>query len=390
MRPGFREGFRVETQGGDGPMNALRRLITARAGESLLLARGGRRGGFLGVVLAVVLVAFAAAPGPARAQEEGSYTLGQGLWIGKLNLSGYLTIEGEAARGEDAKLIVDDLSLFIQGRFNRWFNPFIEAEAASLPIAVEHHGLFQGETADVVLERFYNDFALSDHWSLRLGKALTPVGEWNGIHAGPLVETTSRPLTTFRGFSEFYSGAALLYQSEVESIPDLTVYWQPGGELDSNPEAVPGRLFHDIAGLNLAWHWGLENTVGLSYQRARVAKTTERQHLIGANIHLVHGPFELASEFTYVRLQRPRPESLRRHELGLYVQGQWHVDEEWSLVSRFEVYRDRALLRTSRNVVIGISWRPRPPIVWKIEYLDRWGGLLDLRTGVRGSFNVLF
>ncbi len=340
-----------------------------------------------GGLLAMLLASGFSAPHSVSAQD---YRLGQGLWIGKLNLAGYLTVEGEAARGEDAKLIIDDLSLFVQGRFNRWINPFLEAEAAGVPLVTENHGLFQGEKSDIVLERFYNDIVIDDRWSLRLGKALTPVGEWNGIHAGPLVETTSRPLTTFRGFSEFYSGAALLYEAANERLPDLTIYWQPGGELASNPEAVPGRLFHDMAGINLSWHWGLGNTLGLSYQRARVAKTSERQQLLGVNFHFARGPFALLSEFTYLRLHRPLLARVRRNEIGLYVQGQWHLGEEWSLVSRFEVYRDRDVLRTARNVVVGISWRPRPPIVWKIEYLDRWGGFLDIRTGVRGSFNILF
>ncbi|RMF13569.1 MAG: hypothetical protein D6757_07825 [Alphaproteobacteria bacterium] len=327
--------------------------------------------------------------GSAHAENSG-YRLGQGLWLGKLNLSGYLTVEGEAARGEDAKLVVDDLSLFVQGRFNRWLNPFVEAEAASLPILVEDHDIFEGTKSDIVLERFYNDIVIDDDWSLRIGKGLTPIGEWNAIHAGPLVETTSRPLTSFRGFSEFYSGVALLYQAPAERLPDLTFYWQPGGELDSNPEAVPGRLFHDISGVNLSWRWGLENTIGFSVQRARITRTRETQLLVGANLHLIRGPFEIMSEFVRLRLHHPRPIHLRRHETGLYVQGEWHVNDAWSLIGRYEFYQDRDVLRAARNAVIGIAWRPRPPIVWKIEYLDRWGGLIDLRTGVRGSFNLLF
>jgi len=40
---------------------------------------------------------------------------------------------------------------------------------------------------------------------------LSPVGEWNEIHAAPLVLTTVRPAVTYQNFSEYLTGGSLLY-----------------------------------------------------------------------------------------------------------------------------------------------------------------------------------
>ncbi len=358
------------------------------AASSAVVRMIGRRLPSVLPVALLALLAFALLPASSgRAQD---YSLGQGLWLGKLNLAGYVTVEAENARGEEAKLVVDDLSLFVHGRFSRFFNPFIEAELTGIPLLVEGSDPFSGSKTRAVLERLYNDIVIDDRWTLRLGKALTPIGEWNVIHAGPLVETTSRPLTSFRSFSEFVSGVSLLYQPVDEGVPEVTVYWQPGGELAKNPSAIDQRRFHDMVGGNVSWRWDLENTIGFSFQRAAIAGTRERQTLFGANLHYDHGPFELQVELTRAWLHRPIASRVRKSEFGVYVQGQWMLSERWSAIARYEYFRDRDVLRASRNAVIGIAWRPITPVVWKLEYLEQWGGVLDLRSGVRGSLAILF
>ena len=336
------------------------------------------------------LLALVCAPLWATAAGADSYKLGQGLRFEDIKVSGYLTVEGEAPDGGDAQLLVDDLSLFVQGRFSRFFNPFFEAEIAGMPILKEGEAPFSGRSPQVVLERLYNDAYLADNLVLRLGKSLTPVGEWNSIHAGPLVATTSRPLTTFRGFSEFISGASLVYTPRNESLPTTTVYWQPDGGLSHDIDAIENRIFHNIKGANLNWTWDLENSVGLSLQHADITASSETQTLIGLNAHMVLGAVELRTEITQAWLHNPRPMRQRDQEFGAFLQASYNFDERWALHSRFEYFEDRDFADSSKNAVFGLSYRPKPPVVWKFEYLSQWGQELNLESGFRASLAVLF
>lgn len=54
---------------------------------------------------------------------------------------------------------------------------------------------------------------------------LSPVGEWNTIHAAPLIWTTTRPMTTYRSFPEYTSGLALNYLPQNGKLPEMQLFW---------------------------------------------------------------------------------------------------------------------------------------------------------------------
>jgi len=116
-------------------------------------------------------------------QAEG-YELCQGWHAGDYYLSGYTNIEAIDRFGTPAKLDLDDLSLFAGGHISQWVNPFMEAELSGHTLIQQGGGR---ENGDVVVERFYNDAMLSEHDTLRVGKILTPLGDWNLVHAAPLI-----------------------------------------------------------------------------------------------------------------------------------------------------------------------------------------------------------
>jgi hypothetical protein len=55
-----------------------------------------------------------------------------------------------------------------------------------------------------------------------------------------------------------------------------------------------------------------------------------------------------------------------------------------------EHFVDRETAQSSRNTLIGLSYRPDPAIVWKIEYINNNGAKLEINTGFYASFSVLF
>ena len=114
---------------------------------------------------------------------------------GNFNYSGYIEVIAAKPSAGKARLVLDEVSLFITGHVNKWVNPFVETELSRITILQAGGRLFSNNSGIVDLERLYNDSYLTGNLSLRVGKMLTPIGEWNLVHAAPLVWTTTRPLT---------------------------------------------------------------------------------------------------------------------------------------------------------------------------------------------------
>jgi hypothetical protein len=113
----------------------------------------------------------------------------------KIDISGYTKIAISSPSKKSTSLEIDDLSIFISGKFNKWVNPFIEAEIFDIPVYEETEG-FRLNHASLVIERLYNDINITEQDTFRMGKFLAPINRWNLIHAAPLVWTSNRPLTT--------------------------------------------------------------------------------------------------------------------------------------------------------------------------------------------------
>lgn len=336
-------------------------------------------------VLAFFLLAISA---PHILADE--YHLGEGYTVGNINIAGYLNLVAESPHGGKAQLVGDDLSLFVGGRFNRYLNPFFEAEFSGATIWRESGSLFSDNHPEFVLERLYNDSNLTEHLTLRIGKMLTPVGEWNSIHAAPLVWTTTRPMTTHRSFAEYTSGLELHYTPQESAHPEIQVYWQPGRELMPRPKAHATREYQRSAGLHLNWGSGLTDKVGISLQHAQLNDNDQSQTLAGINARKTLGKLQIETEATYTRIFGQNPAQVRDGEWGAYLLGGYAINDKWSLIAHYEYFSDRNATSGSQNALLGLSWRQNPAVVWKLEYVKQRGALLDVSTGVVASLAVLF
>ncbi len=337
----------------------------------------------LGVLASAVMVF-------APQSTAGEYHLGQGYTSGNVNVAGYVNVVADAPVHGRSQLIVDDLSLFITGRFNRYFNPFFEGELTEGAIWREGGSLLSDTRPRLVLERLYNDSFLTDTLSLRIGKMLTPIGEWNTIHAAPLVWTTSRPMTTYRGFNEYTSGLSLSYAPTDGKLPEFQAYWQPGGELTSKPRFLTVREYTGVAGLHVNWPIGLNDKVGISLQHADVNGVDEAQTLYGLNARKTLGKFQFETEATFAHVSGSNPARVRSSEWGAYLLGAYALTDKLSLMARHEHFADRETTGESHNTLLGLAYRPDPAMVWKVEYIKNGGAIIDIDTGLFASFSVLF
>lgn len=319
------------------------------------------------------------------------YQLGEGYNVGMLNISGYTNLVLDVPNTGPTKLIIDDLSIFLSGRFNRYLNPFVEIELAHAPIFVEGHGVVNSGMPRVVVERAYNDIQLSDEFTLRIGKMLSPVGEWNTIHAAPLVWTTIRPLTTYYNFSEFASGVSMLYSDAEGLLPDVQVYYQPSGEFFPKPRSIRPVRYHQVGGINVAFTSDLQKRLGFSMQHAENSDSGDHQILAGIDGRFSVGAFSLESQVTHTWIIK-QGTAFHNHqdEWGAYVQTIYALNDQWSLVSRGEIFQSRYQKKTSDNLLLGVVYRPVTAVSFKTEYVETFGPQLDFSRGLYASMAILF
>jgi hypothetical protein len=325
----------------------------------------------------------------ARAEADDGYQLGHGLDLGPLNIAGYSSVSVNLPSQGQKSLALDDLSLFVTGHFNWLLNPFTEAELSSLDILRSGHLVGDRGDGDFVLERVYNDSYLTDSITLRLGKMLTPVGEWNVIHAPPLVLTTVRPAVTYRNFSEYATGASVLYSDPNTSFPELQIYAQPVGELSERPASLTVHQYKQVEGAHVSFPLGLLDKIGVSFQQSKDVHGVD-ESLYGFDYHYTIDKLTLQGEATYSDISNNGTGLVRDTEWGGYAAASYSLSDQWSAYGWYETFADRSAPSTAHDVLFGIAYRPHPAIVFKLEYLQNISGHPVNPTGVFASWSVLF
>ena len=340
-------------------------------------------------VLQLAAAVCVSALGQQKAHADGGYRLGQGYELGDFNLAGYTNVTAGFPDDGRNSLAIEDVSLFVSGHLSRWVNPFVEAELAHMTLV--HGGGLKDDPGDAVfvLERYYNDAYLSDDLTLRLGKMLAPVGAWNLFHAAPLVMSATRPAVTYKNYAAYVEGASFLYGDPGGAGPDVQAYWQPDWEETERSRNINFEEHRQTAGLHLSFPLQLLDTLGFSYQYTEDLQGVS-QSLFGVDYQYTVDNLTFRGEGTYSRL-RPGNVSLRHdNEAGAYVSASYALDTHWSAYSWYEAFRDREATSAAQDVLLGISYRPVAPVVFKVEYLQNVGGAPVSPTGIFASWAVLF
>jgi hypothetical protein len=325
-------------------------------------------------------------------QAEG-YELGQGLHSGNYYLSGYANIEVVDRFDVPSRLDLDDLSLFAGGAFSQWVNPFTEVELSKHTLIRQGGGAVHG---DVIVERFYNDAMFSEHDTLRIGKLLTPLGDWNLVHAAPLIPIITRPYTAAQGFDAYTSGVSWLHDFENGVVPDMQLYWEPGNELFKRPAGQAIRNFQNVFGGHINKPLGLLDKIGASFQHGQIIETGETFTLFGANANKSFGKLRLESEAITAHFSgQILPGATRFHdnESGIFGLADYTITHQWHGILEGEHYQDHTVDMPSRSTMLAVAYRPSAPMVWKLEYIHQAGvsaSIAPIHTGLKASFSFLF
>jgi hypothetical protein len=283
---------------------------------------------------------------------------------------------------------MDDLSLFVGGRINQWVNPFTEVELSKHTLIQQGGGAVHG---DVIIERFYNESAITEHDELRVGKILTPLGDWNLVHAAPLIPTITRPYSTARGFDAYLSGINWKHTSDSDA-PDVQLYFQPDNELFKRPESQTTRNFHKVFGGHINVPLGFVDKVGVSFQHGELIESGEMFTLYGFNANKSLGKLKLESEAITAHFSGAAPRAHDK-ESGIFALADYAITTRWHGILEGEYYQDHMVGMPSRSTMLAVAYKPSAPMVWKLEYIHQAGvsaSIAPVHTGLKASFSFLF
>jgi hypothetical protein len=321
------------------------------------------------------------------------YELGQGWRAGNYYSSGYTNIEVVDRFGSPAKLQLDDLSWFVGGHFNRQLNPLLEVELSGYTLIRQGGG---GTGGDAIVERLYNHATLTEQDTLQLGKMLTPLGNWNAIHAAPLLPIITRPYSIGRGFNSYLSGIAWTHDASDGGIPDFQLYWQPDNELFKRPVTQTIRNFHNVVGGQITNSFDAKSKMGMSFQQGTLIESGERYTLLGINACRSFGKLRMESEAITARFSGTvlagTPPRIHADESGIFVLADYALTAQWHGIVAGEYYQDHTMHPSSRSTILAINYKPTSvPVVWKLEYIHQAGvtsPIAPIVTGLKGAFTL--
>lgn len=309
-------------------------------------------------------------------------------WLDDITVSGYANLVTSSPNRAPTTLELDDLSLFVSGKFNRWLNPFLEAEAYSMPLWKESDGA-QFNNTQLVIERLYNDIEVTEDDTLRTGKFLAPINHWNIIHAAPLVWTTNRPVTSSYSRANYITGVSFRHDFDALTGHALEVYWQPVEEFNHKALSSHERHYQSVSGARWIAHEDLDYYLGVAFQHANVEHSDEVRNSISADGNWQHKWFELESELLFTQVDTDQSR-FRGHDWGGYVQMAVPLVEHFNLIGRYEHFEFANKLPATDTALGGIVYRPVPRLSFKLEWQQTQGSIYHNQTGLYSSIAVLF
>ncbi len=227
--------------------------------------------------------------------------------------------------------------------------------------------------------RLYLEYAFSDLLRLRVGRFLTPIGQWNEIHAEPLTWTPIRPLVTYRPFAKSLTGALLAGETSLKGHDaGYALFWAPGLDFDHDVESGEESQFVRAVGARVAAevHPGL--VIGLSAARERrtrpfvfdehngLPEPTGREQdqtdrtLLGGDMSWQGSNAEVMAEGTWLMAEGPEP-----YEGGAYLLGAFRLKGGLWGVAKGEAYSPVDGHHATTGYA-GLTYRGGPHVVVKL------------------------
>jgi hypothetical protein len=320
---------------------------------------------------------------------DDDYTLGQGFKSDKLpiNIGGYITGFYSNRADKQSVVSLDDIAVMAYGDIAPHISTMVEFESAGF-----YEKTFQNGTSNEIhrgtlrAERAYLNYSSSDVLGIRVGKFITPAGIWNQTPVPVFKETFSKPRLSMEMFPRFSTGAMVYGATPVlEADLEYNLFTQIGRDLDpaynniESSDGVGGSLGISVDG------WSGGAAFG-QYKNIRMLNNTQ---YFGIYQSYSANRLKVTAEafVAYDRYDTAESKERRYKKQSYYVQGVYKILPQLSGVLRNEYFSNE--FNNDKNVIniIGLNYKPRPAISFKIEKQFNSQKASDI---VIASFSVLF
>lgn len=350
--------------------------------------------------IAIAALLFVCAP-PAFAQLPAPPVVG----TGPIQLGGYASLtlsrpeHPETAEGVEVSELA--AALMAWGQISPRTSYLVE-----LDMAKRTSDTWTGREADqrLVPERMYVEYTAAELLRFRVGRFLTPVGQWNERHAEPLTWTPTRPLTTYRPFAKSLSGVLVGGEGTLTGRDiGYALYWAPSLDVDGDLDEAEENAFVNALGARVAAVVRPGLTLGVSAGRLRQSRPEEVEPpgetdgvgegreedeggraLVSADLRWVTRGVELSAEATALAPAEGEP-----REEGAYVMAAVRLYGPIWAVTRGETYRpvDGRSLRVG---FAGLTLRANRYLVAKLGRQFSQHPSIRIPDGWFVSFSSLF
>lgn len=318
----------------------------------------------------------------AMAAEAGTFV---GSVMQGFRLGGYSSAGINIHPGGDAEAALNEISLFLSWEGDSRLRFFSELELEQ-PLSWQEGGSVTSKYAYFDLERFYFDFNISEKLNLRAGRFLTPAGQWNLLHAAPLVWTSTRPLVTSRLFPMSTNGA-LIYGAVPfrKEAFEYTLFVEMMKDQQEDRDEIE---FENTRGARFSLSG--KATLGLTLlEFDEVKPVNERFRAIGLDFMLSHNGWELSGEALQRFYTNNDDGGSGAYLQGVMPLGSHGVGNGWFAIVRLESFK-RPAEGSSERWLLGTAWRMSPERVLKMEYVGGDDERTGSPKGFLASFAILF
>jgi len=334
------------------------------------------------------------------------YSQADELTLSNWEVSSYIKVLADIPTDDrSSEVELDDLSLFISGNLNKWFNPFVEAEYFSGTLW-QKQGDNKFTDGEFIFERLYNDFMLTSATKIRVGKFLAPVGYWNLIHAAPLVWTINRPASSTYSYSNYITGIEYGYEFDAYTGSRLDLYAQLTNEFNPKPLTKHPREYDKVYGISWTIDDNIDSRTSLDFQYAKVKDSgTERFtssfqkiwyfHSLDIDAQLIYTNINV-SKLSTTKIQPNINNNASNHQAvdgwdgGGYLQARYRITSSMNLYARGEYFHYAVEQDAGHNFILGGRYILGGWGNINIEYKWGEGAKLIEDDGFSLSYNAMF
>jgi hypothetical protein len=303
------------------------------------------------------------------------------FWVDQdIKVAGYFALSSAFQDGPGASRLLPfmDTGLLIEKNWGNW-KLFTELDLEQQKqMTVDHRSSRQifllepSQQFNFEPERLWLQYSFPKAISLRGGQILTSFGLWNPQHFPTVTNVVNRPRATMSLYPENILGGELHKETNLFGQPTSMIFYggAPSAELPSNDSSgngviggygetrllktFPGKF--GVSGLYLFNHWAWGNAF-----------------MLGSHLKVSLGPVDLQAEFIRV-LTRTKNALSSRTPQGSYVQGLWHVNQQWGLLYQWDQiwagfddnFRDTPETQTIHT--FGLLYTPKPWLRLKTDW----------------------